>query len=196
MVAKAAKGKKPARNKVKAGTSKVSAADRKKLFIEAYVTNGGNATQAAVSAGLSAKTARQQGARLLSDVAIKAEIAKRAELVAEKYELTTDLVTKSIVQELRFNPKNLYKEDGSLKAMHELDDDTVAGLTGVELIQVGNPDAPIFVRKLKWVQKQGAREQAMKHLGMFAADNKQKNPLEGLPYEHVAALVAALKDGR
>jgi len=32
----------------------------------------------------------------LSDVAIKAEIAARAEAVANKYELTTDLIIKSI----------------------------------------------------------------------------------------------------
>ena len=35
----------------KAGTSKQAAADKKKLFAEAYIANGGNASEAAKSAG-------------------------------------------------------------------------------------------------------------------------------------------------
>lgn len=161
----------------KAGTSKEAAAARKAKFREAYIANNGNGKQAAITAGFSEKTAEQQASRLLRDVKLRQEIADRAKEVADKYELTTDLVTKSIVQELRFDPKNLYNEDGSLKPIHELDEDTRVGLTGVELVQIGSPDAPVFVRKLKWVQKQGAREQAMKHLGMFEKDNTQQRPV-------------------
>lgn len=40
------------------------------LFVSAMIRNGGNATQAAVTAGFSPKTARQQGQRLLTDVDI------------------------------------------------------------------------------------------------------------------------------
>lgn len=65
-------GRKVAR--VKPGTSKEAAAKRKSDFVEAFLANNENATEAAVTAGYSPKTARQQGARLLSDVAIRAAI--------------------------------------------------------------------------------------------------------------------------
>jgi phage terminase small subunit len=52
----------------KSGTSKAAAATRRRLFIETYLANGHNATQAAISAGYSAKTAGSQGQRLLKDV--------------------------------------------------------------------------------------------------------------------------------
>lgn len=43
---------------------------RQKLFCQEYVKNG-NATQAAIHAGYSAKTANEQGARLLANVSIQ-----------------------------------------------------------------------------------------------------------------------------
>lgn len=175
---KPAPAKKPAakaKSRAKAGTSKVSAADRKKLFVEAYVTNGGNATQAAISAGLSAKTARQQGARLLSDVAIATEISKRAQEVANKYELTTEMAARSIVQEMTFDPAKLYDEHGNLRPITDLDEDTRMALSSVEFEEIGGGDKPLVrVRKYKWANRYQAREQLMKHLGMFSEDNKQR----------------------
>lgn len=168
------KPKPKAKAQVKAGTSKTSAADRRKIFVESYITNGGNATQAAITAGLSPKTARQQGARMLTDVSIATEIADRARIVANKYELTTELAARSIIQEMTFDPAKLYRENGTLKDIPELDEDTRMALSSVEFEQVGSPDAPVFVRKVKWANRAVAREQLMKHLGMFAADNKQR----------------------
>ena len=40
---------------------------------------------------------------------------------------------------------------------------------------MGDPESPAIIRKIKWAGKDKAREQAMKHLGMFERDNKQKS---------------------
>jgi len=184
--------KQPAK-KVKAGTSKEAAAARKSLFVDAYIANGGNATEAAKTAGYSAKTAGVTGCNLLKDPNVSSAIADRSKAVAKKYELTADLVVKSIVQELTFDPAKLYSAGGQLKEITELDEDTRMALSQVEFEQLGSSDAPIFVRKYKWAQRQGAREQAMKHLGMFEKDNEQKvNPLDGLPREMLVAIVERL----
>lgn len=173
-----AKAKKPAKKatvkKAKAGTSKASAADRKKAFIEAYIANGGNATAAAVTAGFAARSAHNAGARMVKDGEVSAEISKRAKAVANKYELTTELAARSIVQELRFDPANLYDAEGQLKPITELDEDTRMALSSIEFEQHGNTDAPVYVRKVKWASRATAREQLMKHLGMFERDNLQK----------------------
>lgn len=189
---KAAKA--PANTKKKAGNSQVDAAARRAIFVEAYIANGGNATDAAKTAGYSDKTAYSQGCRLLKHVEVAAAVTKRAESLAKKYELTTDLVVKSIVQELTFDPANLYMAGGQLKDITELDEDTRMALTAVEFEQLGSMDAPTFVRKIKWAAKQGAREQAMKHLGMFEKDNEQKaSALAGLPREMVEAVAERLR---
>lgn len=157
----------------KAGTGKGSAADRKHRFAQAYIANGGNATEAAKTAGYSPATAGSQGSRLLKDVEVSTLIQQGAQKLAKKYELTADLVVRSIVQELTFDPANLYDAEGNLKKVTDLDEDTRMALASVEFEQIGSPDAPVFVRKVKWSQRQSAREQAMKHLGMFELDNKQ-----------------------
>lgn len=186
-----AKAKKPAN---KRGTSKEAADNRKAVFVEAYIANGGNATEAAKTAGYSQKTAYSQGGRLLKDVEIQRAIAERSKAVAKKYELNTDLVVKSIVQELTFDPAKLYNAGGQLKDITELDEDTRMALASVEFEQLGSQDAPVFVRKFKWASRQAAREQAMKHLGMFEKDNEQKaSALAGLPRELVEAVAARLR---
>ncbi len=51
--------------------------DRQKLFIGYYISNGMNATQAAIKAGYSEKTAAKQGYDLLINPYVKAELDKR-----------------------------------------------------------------------------------------------------------------------
>ena len=45
-------------------------------FVKEYILNGGNATQAAIKAGYSAKTANEQGAQNLAKLSIKEAIEK------------------------------------------------------------------------------------------------------------------------
>lgn len=179
------------KSRTKAGTSKSSAAVRKRLFAEAYVANGGNATEAAKTAGYSPKTAYSLGSRLLKDVEVASFVKERSKTVAAKYELTTEMVVRSIVQELSFDPAKLYDEAGNLLKIPELPEDVRMALASVEFEQHGSQDAPIFVRKVKWSQRQGAREQAMKHLGMFEKDNAQRHPIEGMPDDVLDRLIAA-----
>jgi phage terminase small subunit len=84
----------------KAGTGRAAAAARKALFVEAYIANGGNAKQAAVVAGYSPHTAKQQGQRLLTNVDLAAEVSRRrAEVmakVAENTEVTKEWITASL----------------------------------------------------------------------------------------------------
>lgn len=111
---------------------------------------------------------------MLKDAEVSALIAARAKEVANKYALTTELAARSIVQELTFDPAKLYDADGNLKPITDLDEDTRMALTAIEFEQVGSPEAPVFVRKVKWGNRSAARDHLMKHLGMFEMDNAQK----------------------
>lgn len=159
----------------KAGTSKQAAADKKKLFAEAYIANGGNASEAAKSAGYAESSAGVTGCRLLKDAQVRLILDERQSALANKYELTAEAIIKSIAQELHFDPANLFNEDGSVKSVSEMDADTRLALVSIETLQLGDPESPAIIRKIKWATKHQAREQAMKHLGMFERDNKQKS---------------------
>lgn len=177
------------RSRAKAGQAAGAVEARRKAFIEAYIANGGNATEAAKAAGYSEKTARQQGARLLSNVAIREELEKRQAALATKHELTADVVIHDMARVIHFDPRRLFDDDGQLKHVKDLDEDVAAVLTGIETVQLGSPEAPVVIKKLKWESKATAREQAMKHLGLFEKDNKQRAGLLGeLPREMVEAI--------
>lgn len=84
---------------------------KQKAFIEAYLRNGGNATQAAIEAGYSAKTAHVQGPRLLGNVAVSATLKNRAEKVVQKLEITTDRILEARARRAFFDPGELAKHN-------------------------------------------------------------------------------------
>lgn len=180
------KSKKAPPGKTKPGQRKVSVEQRRALFIEAFLSNGENATQAALAAGFSASSAASQGSRLLKNDKVSQEIARRRSEVLESAELTTEGVLRSLRQALFFDPRKLYREDGSLKPITELDDDTAQALSGFEVLEEyagrGEDRALAgFTKKVKWLDKNAAREQAAKVLGLYARDNHQKtDPLAAL----------------
>lgn len=177
----------------KAGTSKQAASDRKQHFVEAYIANGGNGRQAAITAGFSARTATQQASRLLTDVNVQAQIRERRSQLLQKLELNTEGVLRNLAQAVYFDPRKLFKADGTALLPHELDDDTAAALSGVEF-EVG-ANGKVVSAKYKAAEKNGARDQAMKHLGLFKADNTQRTLLGDVPRDKLKAIVARLAGG-
>jgi phage terminase small subunit len=69
--------------------SKLTAKQR--AFVDAYLVDL-NATQAAIRAGYSAKTAKQAGSRLLTNVDVAAAVAAAQERRARRVEITQDEV--------------------------------------------------------------------------------------------------------
>ena len=183
--------------RVKAGTSKISAEDRRAAFVVAYLSCNGNISEAAIQAGFSPATANRQGARLLKDVRVRTLLDKRRTNIAVKTELSTDEIMADMARALRFDPRKLYDEKGQLKPIHELDNDTALCLTGIETVVVKGTEGsetPMFVKKLKWESKATARDQALKVFGMYEKDNQQKaGALDGLPRELLQAMVQRLK---
>lgn len=183
--------------RAKPGTSKEAAENRRIEFVEAFVANGGNAKQAAITAGYSPRSAAQQGARMLKDANVSTAIDQRRGQLLKKTQLSTEEIMADIARTLRFDPRNLYNDDGSMKSIKDLDDATAACLTGIEVVIMKgteNDETPLYVKKVKWEGKSTAREQAMRVFGMFEKDNKQKvSDLEGLPRELLQAMVQRLK---
>ena len=122
---------------------------------------------------------------------------RREEVLAkaqEVVELTTERVMRSLEQALFFDPRKLYHRDGTVKAIHELDEATALALTGIEVTEVlgaAKGEAPnrqgrertVTARtvKFKWLDKTAAREHAMRTLGLFEKDNRQRtDPLAEL----------------
>lgn len=85
-----------------------------------------------------------------------------------------------------FDPRKLFREDGSPKPINELDDDTAAALAGLDIHEEfeGSGDDRVFVgytKKYKVADKNAALEKLFKHHGLYEKDNEQKtDPLSEL----------------
>lgn len=178
------------KKRVKAGTSKASAAQRRALFIEAYCTNGGNATQAAVTAGFKPGSAAEKaGYRLSNDVRVAQDIeTRRANALASAQE-ETGLTAAGTLRELRGLVhsdlrKCFDKTTGALLAPHLWPDDVAPHMASVKVVEmaggmkVGGDDGvshvPMYTKEVKLWDKNSAIDKAMKHLGLYKEDNAQK----------------------
>lgn len=74
-----------------------SLSDKQKRFVSEYLIDL-NATQAAIRAGYSAKTAQQQGSRLLLNVVVQEELSKQQSKVAERFEITKDRIVDELAK--------------------------------------------------------------------------------------------------
>lgn len=84
---------------------------KQELFCREYVANGYNATQAAIKAGYSPKTAYSSGQRLLKHVEIKSALEKHSKMEQEKFNYTKEAHFKEL-DEL----KDLAKQTGNVAA--------------------------------------------------------------------------------
>lgn len=145
--------------------------DKHKIFISEYLVDR-NATAAAIRAGYSEKTAKQQGSRLLTNADIKAEIDRRTEKRAERLEITADRVLQEIAKLAFMDPRRFFNSDSSPKQIGELDDDTAAALAGMEVVELfdGQGDQKHcygLLKKYKLADKGQNLERLGKHLKLF-----------------------------
>ena len=73
--------------KPKAGRSAAATAARRKAFADAYLTNGHNATAAAIAAGFAAANAAKAGWRILRKPEVQRLVSTRAKQLAELADL-------------------------------------------------------------------------------------------------------------
>lgn len=135
-----------------------------------------NAKEAAIRAGYSKKTAEQIGYQLLHKTSVQEAIAEAMKKREVRTAITQDRVLKERARLAFYDPRNLFHDDGSPKAITDLDDDTAAAIAGLEVVNIGNETHGIGqVLKYKLIDKSASLTALEKHLGMYEADNKQKN---------------------
>src|SRR4051812_27986220 len=100
---------------------------KQQRFVEEYLIDL-NATQAAIRSGYSPKTACEQGSRLLANVKVQSAIAEGRKKLAEKAGISTERVLKEYGRLAFLDIRKAFDENGNLRPVHELDDDTAAAV--------------------------------------------------------------------
>jgi phage terminase small subunit len=140
-------------------------------FVREYLIDL-NATQAAIRAGYSAKTAQEIGSENLSKPIIAKAIQEAMGKRAEKLEITADRVLAELAKMAFFDPRKLFAPDGSPVSIQDLDDDTAAAVAGLDVLEEyrGSGDEREFVgytKKIKLADKRGALVDLGRHLKLF-----------------------------
>lgn len=141
--------------------------DRQRRFCDEYLKDL-NATQAAIRAKYSSKTAGQIGERLLRNVEVAKYLKERMADREKRTEITQDMVLREYARIGFFDPRKLFDETGRPLPISQLDDDTAAVISGVDVATIGNAEQGVGeILKLKLADKKGALDSIARHLGMF-----------------------------
>ncbi|MCO7643255.1 terminase small subunit [Pseudomonas sp. S 311-6] len=164
---------------------------KQRRFVEEYLVDL-NATQAAIRAGYSSKTAQEQGSRLLSNVMVAKAIEDAQERRSKRTEITQDAVLRELAKigfaDIRKvarwgnttlqagvddegNPTTEVHHGLALVSSDEIDDDTAAAIAEVSEGREG--------LKVKFHDKKGALVDIGRHLGMFKDRVEHSGPNGG-----------------
>lgn len=130
---------------------------KQERFVAEYLIDL-NATQAATRAGYSAKTANEQGARLLANVSVRSALQEAMERRTKRLEATADDVLREITRLAMFDPADLTNVKGpeDIKALPE---DVRRAIVGWSWDRQGR-----FTVKMV---KEGALDMLGRHHGLF-----------------------------
>lgn len=142
--------------------------DKQEMFCREYLIDL-NATQAAIRAGYSEKTARATGSENLSKPDIQEFIATLKLARNEKAEIDADYVLHRLVEIDQMDVLDILNPTGELKPVAEWPlvwRTTLSGLDIVEMASEGNTAA--LLKKIKWPDKVKNLELLGKHISVQA----------------------------
>ena len=157
--------------------------EKQKRFCEEYVIDS-NGTQAAIRAGYSENSAQQIATENLLKPVIQNYLSKLQSEIRERNKIKADDVVQELAKLGFSNIKKLFNDDGTMKKIHELNDDVAASISSIKVQEVKDlagmasgvlVNIPAETKEIKLWDKKGSLELLGKHLGIFEKDNKQKH---------------------
>jgi len=171
---------------------------KQQAFCEQYLVDL-NATQAAIRAGYSPKTAQEQSSRLLSKAIVAEFIQQLMDARSKKTEVSSEVVLRELLSLATVDLSLAYDENGNLKQIHDIPPEVRKAIAGVETYyervgkdEEGNPDL-CTVKKLKFWDKTRALELLGRHLKLFT-DRLESTGKDGGPIETKATLQISIED--
>lgn len=143
--------------------------DKHRRFVAEYLVDL-NATQAAIRAGYSAKTAEQQGPRLLGNAEIAAAVQAGKARQLEKVDLTATRVLEEIRRLSFADPRSMFDEHGNLRPIHTLTAEQAACIGSMEVVKknltAGDGQVDTVIKIKTW-DKTRSLEMLAKHFGLL-----------------------------
>lgn len=150
---------------------------KQQMFIKEYLIDL-NATQAAIRANYSKRTADRIGPQLLGKTCIAQAIQFEMDKRSKKLEITAERVLEEIAKMAFANIQDIYDENGILRPISELPREVAAAVQSVKV----NLTEACAVQEVKLWDKKGTLELLGKHLKLFTdkVEHSGKLTLEDL----------------
>lgn len=154
--------------------------DRQQLFCLEYIKDL-NATQAAIRAGYSEKTAGSQGFDLLKKPEIQAFIQSANNKRMEAVTIDAQYVLNRMVEIDQMDVLDILRDDMSLKPVSEWPKSWRQYLSGLDLAEMyesdkdGNREVVGILKKIKWPDKVKNLEMLGRHTSVKAFDKDETN---------------------
>ena len=153
--------------------------DRQEKFCKEYITDH-NATQAAIRAGYSKKTAGAIGTENLSKPSIQKRLAQLTKPITKKLEITAEKVLTELSHLAFSNIKPFIDKEGNIVPIHKLKDSETAAISSLDVDEITAGVAKVSIgtsKKMKLHSKLKALELLGSHLSLFK--NELADPYEG-----------------
>lgn len=139
--------------------------EKQKRFIEEYLIDL-NATQAAIRAGYSPKTANEQGNRLLTNVSVRTHVDQAIAERSRRTGINQDRVIQELARIGFLNPDDVINfNNATVDSNASIDD--LAAIQSVKVKSSYSENGESIEREVKFNDKLKALELLGKHLGMF-----------------------------
>lgn len=148
-------------------------------FVDEYLIDL-NATQAAIRAGYSKRTAAVIGCQFLIKFNIQQTIQRRKDELKENTQINQEWVLKRYKMLVDYSVDDFFNNSGELKPLSEIPKDKLYAICGIKTQKTifTNRDLKrieeTIIREFKLPDKKGVLDSIGKHLGMFEKDNQQK----------------------
>lgn len=147
--------------------------EQQQRFADEYLVDF-DATSAYHRAGYKGKgeAARVSACQLMAKVEVAEYIRKQATKVSQGLEISAEKTLRELGRVAFFDPGKMYNDDGTVKTVKEMDEDTRAAIAGVEVteIRAGEGIAEIKVgqtKKLRLASKVEALGKLALHFGLL-----------------------------
>lgn len=139
--------------------------DKQQCFVDEYLVDL-NATQAAIRAGYSAKTADQQGSRMLANVKVKQAVAEKQAQRSKRTGVNQDRVVLELAKVAFAKMTDIVDSNGKIK--EDASPDDLACIESIKYKESDNEYGGSVEREVKIASKLKALELLGKHLGMWS----------------------------
>jgi len=137
---------------------------KQQCFVSEYLIDL-NATQAAIRAGYSAKTADQQGSRMLANVKVQQAIAEQMAERSKRTGVNQDRVVLELAKIAFVKMTDIVNDEGEIRP--DATDDDLACIESVKYKRSDSDTGSSEEREVKIASKLKALELLGKHLGML-----------------------------